>query len=51
MQAAIIVLQSALDTMETNEPINRAEGNVEQADLEAGNIVIYQQALAILRAT
>lgn len=36
--------------MVTNEPINRLEGNIEQADLEAANAAEYRQALAILKA-
>lgn len=34
MNAAIACLESYLSVLETNEPINRAEGNVEQADME-----------------
>ena len=36
--------------MVTNEPINRAEGKTEQADLEAANASEIRQALAILKA-
>jgi hypothetical protein len=50
MKAAIAELEIALETMETNEPINRAEGNVEQADMEAVNAADYRQALAVLKA-
>ena len=50
MKAAITELEIALETMETNEPINRAEGNTEQADLEAANAADYRQALAVLKA-
>lgn len=50
MQAAIIHLSIALETMETNEPINRARGNNEQADLEARNASEIRQALAVLKA-
>jgi hypothetical protein len=34
MQHAIAALQAAKEVAETNEPINRAEGNTDQADLE-----------------
>lgn len=45
---AIIVLQEALHTCENNEPINRKEGNLQQAELEAVNAAHYRQAIAIL---
>lgn len=50
MKAAIAELEIALETMETNEPINRASGDIEQADLEAANAADYRQALAVLKA-
>lgn len=50
MKAAITELEIALQTMETNEPINRNEGKIEQADLEAKNAAEIRQALAVLRA-
>lgn len=50
MKAAIIELERALNVAETNEPINRAEGNEAQADLEASNAAQYRQALAVLNA-
>jgi len=50
MKAAITELEIALQTMETNEPINRIEGKTEQADLEAKNAAEIRQALAVLRA-
>lgn len=50
MKAAITELEIALQTMETNEPINRNEGKTEQADLEAKNAADIRQALAVLRA-
>lgn len=49
MQAAIVELEQALETAETNEPINRAEGNIEQADLEAANAIEFRHALAALK--
>ena len=50
MKAAITELEIALETMETNEPINRANGNADQADLESENAADYRQALAVLKA-
>ena len=50
MKAAINELTIALQTMETNEPINRAEGNIEQAEHEASNAADFRQALAVLKA-
>ena len=50
MKAAIAQLQISLETLENNEPINRAEGNEEQADLESRNAADIRQALAILNA-
>ena len=50
MKAAINELTIALETMETNEPINRTNGNTEQADLEASNAADFRKALAVLNA-
>ena len=50
MKAAIAQLEISLDVMVTNEPINRAEGKTEQADLEAVNASEIRQALAVLKA-
>ncbi len=50
MKAAITTLEIALEVMEANEPINRNEGNIKQADLEAKNSADIRQALAVLRA-
>jgi len=50
MKAAIAQLQISLETLEHNEPINRAEGNEGQADLESTNAADIRQALAILSA-
>mgnify|MGYP001450014166 CR=1 FL=1 len=50
MKAAIAHLEQYLETLETNEPINRAEGNEEQADLEAKNATEVRAALAVLRS-
>ena len=51
MRAAIATLENALNIAETNEPINRAEGNAAQADLEAINAAEYRLALAVLKAS
>lgn len=50
MNAAIAQLEIALETMVTNEPINRMNGREDQADLEAKNAADYRRALAVLRA-
>ncbi len=50
MRQAISVLEAALDVAETNEPINRRENRVAQADLEAKTAAELRQALGILRA-
>lgn len=50
MQAAIAQLTIALETVENNEPINRAAGNIEQADLEAANAAEFRRALSVLQA-
>lgn len=49
MTHAITTLESALRTAENNEPINRREGKVEQADLENQVAIDIRQALAVLR--
>lgn len=50
MNDAINELTIALEVMETNEPINRAEGNTEQADLEARNSISLRKAIEILKS-
>ncbi len=45
---AVATLQQALDVAQTNEPINRAEGNTEQADLETEVAASIKEAIAIL---
>ena len=50
MQAAISELTIAVNTMETNEPINRKSGNIEQAELQANNAAEYRQAIEVLKA-
>lgn len=49
MQAAITCLELALETMNTNAPINEAEGNLGQSDLERLNAASYRKALDVLR--
>lgn len=46
---AIEALKVDLKTVETNEPINRKEGNTEQANLEHINGISYKAAIAELR--
>lgn len=48
MHAATTYLSVALKTLETNEPINRREGNLDQANLEKASIVEIREGLAIL---
>ncbi len=45
---AVAALQQALDVAKTNEPINRADGNTEQANLEAEVAASIEEAIAIL---
>ena len=47
--AAITQLEVTLNVLETNEPIHRAEGNIEQADLEVASAVEIRHALGVLR--
>lgn len=49
VSAAIVQLQIALDVVTTNEPINRAEGKVEQADLERDNAEQFRNAIGVLQ--
>lgn len=48
MTAAISSLQATLTVLQTNEPINRQEGHLEQADAEAQSITEIQEALKVL---
>lgn len=50
MNAAISELEISLETLETNEPINRKEGKIAQADLEAVNAAEIRQGLRLLKA-
>lgn len=45
---AIAQLKVALDVVTTNEPINRAEGAIEQADLERESADQFRKAIGIL---
>lgn len=47
---AMVTLHVALEVAENNEPINRAEGNIEQADAEAAVAASIREALATLGA-
>tara|TARA_R110002126_G_scaffold144949_3_gene290975 strand:+ start:1138 stop:1314 length:177 start_codon:yes stop_codon:yes gene_type:complete len=49
MKNAIAILQIALENLATNEPIHRAEGNAEQADIEASTAIEIRAALEVLR--
>lgn len=48
MNHAIATLQIALDTALNNEPIHRAEGNIEQADACRAHIEEYNEAISHL---
>ena len=50
MHAAITYLETSLNVLETNEPINRAEGNIEQANLEAVSLLQIKEGIEFLRA-
>ena len=50
MKYAITQLEISLETLVTNEPINRAAGNIAQADLEAEGIADLRKAIAVLKA-
>lgn len=49
MNAAITQLEVSLDVLETNEPINREAGKIDQADLEAAHAAEIRDALEFLR--
>lgn len=49
--AAVSALQNYLHVLETNEPINRVQGDTEQADLQARCAAEVRQALAIIQAS
>lgn len=50
MQAAIIELGITLETLKNNEPIHRAEGQIEQADATLQKISEIEEAIASLTA-
>ena len=50
MNAAITYLETSLNVLETNEPINRSEGNIEQADLEAISISQIKEGIEVLKS-
>lgn len=50
MNPAITVLESSLHALENNEPIQRSDGRIEQADASAKQADQIRKALAILRA-
>jgi hypothetical protein len=49
MNAALNHLYAGLTTLATNEPINRAEGNLEQADKQLRDIADIEHTLKFLR--
>ncbi len=50
MEHAITQLEIALDIVETNAPINEAEGNLEQAQLERECAASYRAAIEKLKS-
>lgn len=50
LRSAMTLLDIAANGCENNEPINRASGNVEQADLERANARAYRLAIEVLKA-
>ncbi len=48
MKAAISALYVALDVVETNAPINEAEGNIEMAQKERESAEDFRKALELL---
>lgn len=48
MQAAIAILETALEALEINAPINEREGNIEQARLERENAEEVREAINFL---
>lgn len=46
---AINQLKVSLDVMKTNEPINRREGKIAQADLERTNARSFRSAIKTLK--
>lgn len=50
-EAAITILEIAYNIMTNNAPINRAKGNIEQADMEDANAEQIKTALEILNIT
>lgn len=49
MKHVISELEIALQILTNNEPINRRDGNFDQADLQALKIAEFSRALEILR--
>lgn len=49
MKHAISQLEINLEVVETNEPINRANGNIDQADLELECAKEFREAIEILK--
>jgi hypothetical protein len=50
VEHAVAALEIARDVAATNEPINREEGNTEQANLEAETVASIDRALEVLRS-
>lgn len=50
MKHAIAELEKSLDTLLHNEPIHRAEGDIETANLEAAKIAEFRDVISLLKA-
>lgn len=50
MNAAIDELEKSLEAVLNNEPIHRAAGDAEQADLDAAAATDFRQAIDLLAA-
>lgn len=48
LEPAIGELKRSMDVLLNNEPINRREGNVRQANLERNNAQSFRQAISVL---
>lgn len=51
MNAAIAELKSALYVLETNEPIHRQSGEIDQANLDSDNASDIRRAITLLQET
>jgi len=50
LEPAVSELKRSMETLLNNEPINRKEGNVRQANLERNNAQSFGKAIEVLSA-